>query len=381
MGPTDSRSQVSSAHESQRSIAAITPSAYLDGSGLQDETPQHVGQTKEIEQPDEQSKILASMKKKINDLEQDKSHMKQALKDHKSMARDAVEQALSLSFQLIQCEARVKDLEDFMQHTSCLAAALEDEKKCVQMVLQTKDSEGCKLTSEIIHLNARLHEEVAQKRTLESRVGEYSHETHKLKDENAQLESTLKAHESDLQRMRLQTHSTTKALESCNLGLCKLKPTDLVTDADILKDLQGLGQNISHWLDTTLTRMDELFSDGGNKSLVIRAHDADGYTNRLCATIPSASEYLMKRIVWHKLQIEIFNSSEYLPWLGREGDKVLEYFESGVRISKAGKGKVITFPQTHDAKPHRRRCNPRLESGAFVSDLCNARLSDHLRDI
>ena len=131
----------------------------------------------------------------------------------------------------------------------------------------------------------------------------------------------------------------TKELEACKAELCRMKPSEPLTDLDVIKQYQALSHSVSDWVSTIFDRLDEATDQSNNIMSRLVMTCCDAYTDALCAQVESASEFVMYGSVMHILQTCIFQERRYLPGLSQEAQQAFEDVEAGMEILTGTKGK------------------------------------------
>ena len=169
-----------------------------------------------------------------------------------------------------------------------------------------------------------------------------------LEDRLHQAIESRKEVQKELRSCKVEKDKLTKDLEACKAELCKVAPTDLITDSDIRNEYLDLNRQISHWISNALRRFDEKRHNKEDTSFLGNADGSDDFTLALCASIESAPEFLLHSIISKYIYEKIGSKDRFLTRLPRRYEEVLEDVESGLLQIAPGRGLCRVFHSGND---------------------------------
>ena len=189
-------------------------------------------------------------------------------------------------------------------------------------------------------LEHELRQEDLRRPSLESQHQKGNRAIIGLRQERDKALSRFKAMQDGFQSLQHENRDLTKELEAYKAELCKLKPSDTLTDLDVLKQYQALNHIISDWVSTTFDRLDAIRSHSNDRMATVAVRSGNANTDALCAKVESASEFVMQGIVLHVLQACIFMDRQYLPGLHKEVQQAFKNVGAGMKILNGGDGEL-----------------------------------------
>ena len=132
-----------------------------------------------------------------------------------------------------------------------------------------------------------------------------------IRKTNSQLEKTLGASQEELSK--------------CKDDLFSLQGVTQTPDSTISKQFESVSQQILHWIDAEVSKFDKAHPDA--KSEYIFSVGGDRYSKEFLQSYPKAGEHLVRYLVHHFLQKEVFGKEVFLFGLPEETAQLMREAE------------------------------------------------------
>ena len=237
--------------------------------------------------------------------------------------------------QLESSMARIRAPNSMLQQSNNKEADAKRKEHTSTFSFWPRKAETARLATENGRLTDLLDEKGRVMVQLEAQNAEQTRMLAEAQDYQQGLVHLVKHRETRIAELEAQVLAMGKRIEACNAELCKLKPTDTFTDADILAEYESLSQSIANWIDKTFDRLDQAASLQKHSRVRLTVAGGDRSTDAICAANDSAVEYLMRARISYMLQKHVFTNEKYLPGLGAAQREFLDAIEDGMKCSNA----------------------------------------------